>query len=81
LEVSGHKQLLQHNPTLRRLIQMRNPYIDPINIMQVSTLISMILYVAALGVGERKVEWAAVMCQHAMMQFYEYSKPAAYMVW
>lgn len=35
LEVSGHKQLLEHNPTLRRLIQMRNPYIDPIHHLQV----------------------------------------------
>jgi len=38
LDVSGHKQLLEHNPTLRRLINMRNPYIDPINIMQVEVL-------------------------------------------
>ncbi|KAJ9505432.1 hypothetical protein QJQ45_009474, partial [Haematococcus lacustris] len=38
LLVSGHKMLLEHNPTLRKLIQMRNPYIDPINIMQVEVL-------------------------------------------
>jgi len=35
LEVSGHKQLLEHNPTLRKLVGMRTPYIDPINILQV----------------------------------------------
>jgi hypothetical protein len=35
LLVSGHKALLHHSPTLQRLIEMRNPYIDPINIMQV----------------------------------------------
>jgi phosphoenolpyruvate carboxylase len=32
--VTGHQHLCQHNPTLRRLIEMRNPYIDPINILQ-----------------------------------------------
>lgn len=36
LQVSGHKALLQHSPTLQKLIEMRNPYIDPINVMQVS---------------------------------------------
>ncbi len=39
LAVSGHKVLLEHNPTLRALIKMRNPYIDPINIMQVRALV------------------------------------------
>uniref|UniRef100_A0A7S3VSI5 phosphoenolpyruvate carboxylase n=2 Tax=Dunaliella tertiolecta TaxID=3047 RepID=A0A7S3VSI5_DUNTE len=38
LEVSGHKQLLEHNPTLRKLVGMRTPYIDPINILQVEVL-------------------------------------------
>jgi len=33
--VTGHHHLLDTNPTLRRLIEMRNPYIDPINILQV----------------------------------------------
>lgn len=37
--MSGHKALLEHNPTLARLIHMRNPYIDPINIMQVGQLV------------------------------------------
>ncbi len=34
-EVTRHQRLLQTNPALRRLIEMRNPYIDPINILQV----------------------------------------------
>ena len=36
LDVMGQKTLLANNPTLARLIQMRNPYVDPINILQVS---------------------------------------------
>jgi hypothetical protein len=35
LQVTGHHRLLETNPALRRLIEMRNPYIDPINILQV----------------------------------------------
>ncbi|EIE23489.1 putative phosphoenolpyruvate carboxylase [Coccomyxa subellipsoidea C-169] len=38
LQVTGHQHLCQNNPTLRRLIEMRNPYIDPINILQVEIL-------------------------------------------
>jgi hypothetical protein len=34
-QVTGHKKLLETNLALRRLIEMRNPYIDPINILQV----------------------------------------------
>ncbi|GIL72820.1 hypothetical protein Vretimale_4503 [Volvox reticuliferus] len=36
--VTGHAHLLDNNPTLRKLISMRNPYIDPINILQVEVL-------------------------------------------
>jgi phosphoenolpyruvate carboxylase len=39
-QVTGHQHLCQNNPTLRRLIEMRNPYIDPINIFQVLTHIT-----------------------------------------
>ncbi|KAK9905656.1 hypothetical protein WJX75_003995 [Coccomyxa subellipsoidea] len=38
LQVTGHQHLCQNNPTLRRLIEMRNPFIDPINILQVEIL-------------------------------------------
>ncbi|KAI8477117.1 MAG: phosphoenolpyruvate carboxylase-domain-containing protein [Monoraphidium minutum] len=38
LEVTGHGRLLEDNMRLRRLIEMRNPYIDPINILQVELL-------------------------------------------
>lgn len=33
--MTGHEALLDNNPTLRKLINMRNPYIDPINVIQV----------------------------------------------
>ncbi len=35
LQVTQHSRLLENNATLARLIAMRNPNIDPINIMQV----------------------------------------------
>jgi phosphoenolpyruvate carboxylase len=38
LEVTGRTRLLEDNLRLRRLIEMRNPYIDPVNILQVELL-------------------------------------------
>ncbi|KAI7840424.1 hypothetical protein COHA_005854 [Chlorella ohadii] len=38
LMVTGHARLEDNNPTLRRLIEMRNPHVDPINVMQVEIL-------------------------------------------
>lgn len=40
-QVTGHHRLLETNPALRRLIEMRNPYIDPINILQVRAVVCM----------------------------------------
>ena len=37
-EVTAHEQLLEGNPVLRRSIDVRNPYVDPINIVQVELL-------------------------------------------
>lgn len=37
-EVTGHSHLLSNNRTLSRLIHMRAPYIDPINVLQVEVL-------------------------------------------
>jgi phosphoenolpyruvate carboxylase len=37
-EVTGHAELLEGNPVLRRSIDVRNPYVDPINIVQVELL-------------------------------------------
>lgn len=36
--VTGHPQLLEGNPVLRRSIGVRNPYVDPINLVQVEIL-------------------------------------------
>jgi phosphoenolpyruvate carboxylase len=38
LAVTGHRVLLQSNPVLRRSIDVRNPYVDPINLLQVELL-------------------------------------------
>ncbi len=38
LRVSGHAALLDGNPVLRRSIDVRNPYVDPINLVQVEVL-------------------------------------------
>ena len=38
LSVTGHQVLLEENPVLRRSIDVRNPYVDPINLVQVELL-------------------------------------------
>jgi phosphoenolpyruvate carboxylase len=38
LAISRHKQLLEDSPVLRRSIDVRNPYVDPINLLQVELL-------------------------------------------
>ncbi|PYR24229.1 MAG: phosphoenolpyruvate carboxylase [Acidobacteria bacterium] len=38
LGVTGQTDLLQDNPVLRRSIDVRNPYVDPINLVQVDVL-------------------------------------------
>lgn len=38
LEVTGHQVLLEANPVLRRSINVRNPYVDPINLVQIEIL-------------------------------------------
>jgi phosphoenolpyruvate carboxylase len=38
IDVTGHQQLLADNPVLRRSIDVRNPYVDPINLLQVELL-------------------------------------------
>lgn len=38
LDISGHAQLLEDNHVLRRSIDVRNPYVDPINLLQVELL-------------------------------------------
>ena len=38
LAITGHQRLLEDNPVLRRSIDVRNPYVDPINLLQVELL-------------------------------------------
>ncbi len=38
LEVAGHAELLESNPVIRRSIDVRNPYVDPLNLIQVELL-------------------------------------------
>jgi phosphoenolpyruvate carboxylase len=38
MAVTGHDVLLESNPVLRRSIDVRNPYVDPINLVQVELL-------------------------------------------
>lgn len=38
LDVTGHDVLVQDTPVLRRSIDVRNPYVDPINLVQVELL-------------------------------------------
>ena len=38
LAITGRSDLLYDNPVLRRSIEVRNPYVDPINLVQVDVL-------------------------------------------
>jgi phosphoenolpyruvate carboxylase len=38
LSITGHARLLEDNPALSRSIDVRNPYVDPINLLQVELL-------------------------------------------
>ena len=38
LTVTGHRELIESNAVLRRSIDVRNPYVDPINLLQVELL-------------------------------------------
>jgi phosphoenolpyruvate carboxylase len=38
LEVTQQAHLLEQNPVLARSIQLRNPYVDPLSLIQVSLL-------------------------------------------
>lgn len=38
LEILGHRRLLEDDPTLERSIALRNPYVDPLSLLQVRLL-------------------------------------------
>jgi phosphoenolpyruvate carboxylase len=38
LQVTGHRELMQNEPLVARSVQLRNPYVDPLNYLQVEML-------------------------------------------
>jgi phosphoenolpyruvate carboxylase len=38
LDITGESELLESNPVIRRSIDVRNPYVDPINLVQIELL-------------------------------------------
>jgi phosphoenolpyruvate carboxylase len=38
LVIRGHRELLDDNPVLQAAIALRNPYVDPLSLLQVSLL-------------------------------------------
>jgi len=38
LRITRHQRKVENNPVLRRSIDVRNPYVDPINIVQAEVL-------------------------------------------
>ncbi len=38
LDISGHKELMENDPVIQRSIKLRNPYIDPLNYLQLDAI-------------------------------------------
>jgi phosphoenolpyruvate carboxylase len=38
LDVTGHRELMDADPVIQRSVQLRNPYVDPLNYLQVAML-------------------------------------------
>ena len=38
LETTGHAELMDGDPVIQRSVQLRNPYVDPLNYLQVDML-------------------------------------------
>lgn len=38
LLITGQKELLENNPALARSIRLRNPYVDPMSLIQIELL-------------------------------------------
>ena len=38
LAVTGHREPVEATPVLRRSIDVRNPYVDPVNLVQIELL-------------------------------------------
>ncbi|RPJ80049.1 MAG: phosphoenolpyruvate carboxylase, partial [Acidobacteria bacterium] len=58
LAATGHSDLLEGNRVLRRSIAVRNPYVDPINLLQVE-LLRRLRAASASGQAPDHVLWTA----------------------
>jgi phosphoenolpyruvate carboxylase len=69
LAVSGQPRLLENNPVLRRSIDVRNPYVDPINLVQVELLRRLVVArkVAAVYAGEEETAADLVQLRRALL--------------
>ena len=38
LAINGHRELMEDEPLIQRSVQLRNPYVDPLNYIQVDML-------------------------------------------
>jgi len=38
LKISGDEELLTHQPTIKESVRLRNPYVDPLNFLQVELI-------------------------------------------
>ncbi len=38
LAIKGHQRLMEDDPVIQRSVQLRNPYVDPLNYLQVDML-------------------------------------------
>lgn len=54
LSITGHEHLIEHNKVLQRSIRVRNPYVDPLNLLQVE-------FLRRLREEEEEALWEAVL--------------------
>jgi phosphoenolpyruvate carboxylase len=61
LAISGHRLLMDGDPSIQRSIQLRNPYIDPLNYIQVEMLRRLRLHPDAEGVEAERLRDVVVL--------------------
>jgi phosphoenolpyruvate carboxylase len=66
LQITSHGRLLEENPVLRRSIDVRNPYVDPINLLQVELLRRLRSESVALAPGSAEPD-DLVALRHALL--------------